>query len=113
MRWSVFSLFGFLGLSPPCPQRRARARTTACSSFPASAWKSLPPVKSACTSMDQLAGAAVPGTKHLVQLAARAMSRLRLKLLPGQVPGCNPGMLAPGSQEASYTPGRASSTGWR
>ncbi|MNG27037.1 hypothetical protein D3C84_1121030 [compost metagenome] len=24
---------------------------------------------------------------------------LRLKLLPGQAPGCNPGMLAPGSQD--------------
>ena len=30
---------------------------------------------------------------------------LRLKLLPGQVPGCNPGMLAPGSQNITLRAG--------
>lgn len=30
---------------------------------------------------------------------------LRLKLLPGQMPGCNPGMLAPSSQDISLKAG--------
>jgi hypothetical protein len=43
-------------------------------------------------------------SKALRSICRRAMS-LRLKLLPGQAPGCHPGMLAPPAQNITLGPG--------
>ena len=53
---------------------------------------------------DQLSGRVFQEQSTSFNLPAGNVS-LRLKLLPGQAPGCNPGLLAPGSQDISVRAG--------
>ncbi|AKJ97389.1 MULTISPECIES: hypothetical protein [Pseudomonas] len=96
MRWSAFSLFCMLGFSAVVPQASAddygvliisRERLEVATSCEIGIYI-----------QDQLSARLFQEQSTSFNLPAGRFS-LRLKLLPGQAPGCNPGMLAPGSQE--------------
>jgi hypothetical protein len=103
MRWSVFSLFGFLSLFAAVPSVNAaqdygvliisRERLEVATSCEIGVYI-----------QDQLAARLFQEQSTSFNLPPGIVS-LRLKLLPGQVPGCNPGMLAPGSQDIQLKAG--------
>ncbi|MDO7898439.1 hypothetical protein [Pseudomonas citrulli] len=96
MRWSAFSLFCMLGFSAVVPQASAEDYGVLIIS------RERLEVATSCEIgiyiQDQLSARLFQEESTSFNLPAGRFS-LRLKLLPGQAPGCNPGMLAPGSQE--------------
>ncbi|MCE0463175.1 MULTISPECIES: hypothetical protein [Pseudomonas] len=103
MRWSTFSLFCMLVFSAVAPSASAdedfgvvivsRERLEVSSSCEIGIYIN-----------DQLTARLFQEGSTSFNLPAGRFS-LRLKLLPGQTPGCGPGMLAPGSQEITLKAG--------
>ena len=103
MRWSFFGLVGLMSLSAAAPQALAavdyavliisRERLEVPTNCEIGLYLN-----------DQLAGRLFQEQSTSFNLPAGNLS-LRLKLLPGQAPGCNPGMLAPGSQDITLKAG--------
>ena len=98
MRWSVFSLFGFLSLFATVPSVDAAGQDYAVLIISRERLEVATSCEIGVYIHDQLAARLFQEQSTSFNLPPGIVS-LRLKLLPGQVPGCNPGMLAPGSQD--------------
>ncbi|VEF08085.1 Uncharacterised protein [Pseudomonas fluorescens] len=98
MRWSAFSLFGFLGLCATLPQAQAAGEDYAVLIISRERLEVATSCEIGVYIQDQLSARLFQEQSTSFNLPPGKVS-LRLKLLPGQVSGCNPGMLAPGSQE--------------
>ncbi|SEN61662.1 hypothetical protein SAMN04487857_12617 [Pseudomonas sp. ok272] len=102
MRWQAFSLIAMLGLVAAAPPASAEDYGVLIISR-----ESLE-VATSCEIgvyiQDQLSARLFQEQSTSFNLPPGTFS-LRLKLLPGQAPGCNPGMLAPGSQNITLRAG--------
>ena len=98
MRWSAFSLFGFLGLFAAIPQVQAAGEDYAVLIISRERLEVSTSCEIGVYIQDQLSARLLQEQSISFNLPPGTVS-LRLKLLPGQMPGCNPGMLAPDSQE--------------
>lgn len=102
MRWHAFSLLALLGLCAAAPPASAQDYAVLIIS------RERLEVATSCEIgvyiQDQLSGRLFQEQSTSFNLPPGSFS-LRLKLLPGQAPGCNPGMLAPGSQDITLRAG--------
>ncbi|POA20022.1 hypothetical protein C1886_10090 [Pseudomonas sp. FW300-N1A1] len=102
MRWSVFSLLGMLGLFAAPPSANAEDYGVLIIS------RERLEVATSCEIgvyiQDQLSARLFQEQSTSFNLPPGTFS-LRLKLLPSQMPGCNPGMLPPGSQNITLRAG--------
>ena len=98
MRWSAFSLFGLLSLFAAVPQVQAAGEDYAVLIISRERLEVSTSCEIGVYIQDQLSARLLQEQSISFNLPPGTVS-LRLKLLPGQVAGCNPGMLAPGSQE--------------
>ena len=98
MRWSVFSLFGFLSLFAAVPSTNAASQDYGVLIISRERLEVATSCEIGIYIHDQLSARLFQEQSTSFNLPAGTVS-LRLKLLPGQAPGCSPGMLAPGSQE--------------
>ena len=98
MRWSAFSLFGLLSLFAAAPQVQAAGEDYAVLIISRERLEVSTSCEIGVYIQDQLSARLLQEQSISFNLPPGSVS-LRLKLLPGQTPGCNPGMLAPGSQE--------------
>ncbi|KAB0484581.1 hypothetical protein D3C87_1220040 [compost metagenome] len=104
MRWSVFSLFGFLSLFAAMPSASAAGEDYGVLIISRERLEVATSCEIGVYIQDQLAARLFQEQSTSFNLPPGNVS-LRLKLLPGQVPGCNPGMLAPGSQDIQLRAG--------
>lgn len=104
MRWSVFSLFSLLGLLAAAPSVSAAGEDYGVLIISRERLEVATSCEIGLYIQDQLAGRLFQEQATSFNLPAGKVS-LRLKLLPGQAPGCNPGMLAPGSQDVTLKAG--------
>ncbi|MFJ4194524.1 hypothetical protein [Pseudomonas sp. NPDC089534] len=104
MRWSVFSLFGFLSLFAAIPSAHAAAEDYGVLIISRERLEVSTSCEIGIYIQDQLSARLFQEQSTSFNLPPGTVS-LRLKLLPGQMPGCNPGMLAPGSQEITLKAG--------
>ncbi|TVT79255.1 hypothetical protein [Pseudomonas sp. H3(2019)] len=102
MRWSAFSLFGMLSLFAAAPSASAEDYGVLIIS------RERLEVATLCEIgvyiQDQLSARLFQEQSTSFNLPPGNYS-LRLKLLPGQAPGCSAGMLAPGSQNITLRAG--------
>ncbi|MCV2223773.1 hypothetical protein PspCFBP13508_24295 [Pseudomonas sp. CFBP13508] len=98
MRWSALSLFGLLSLFAAVPQVQAAGEDYAVLIISRERLEVATSCEIGVYIQDQLSARLFQEQSTSFNLPPGKVS-LRLKLLPGQAPGCNPGMLAPGSQE--------------
>ena len=103
MRWSFFALLGLMILSAAAPPAVA-AEDYAVLIISRERLEVPTNCEIGLYLNDQLAGRLFQEQATSFNLPAGNLS-LRLKLLPGQAPGCNPGMLAPGSQNITLKAG--------
>ena len=97
MRWSAFSLFGFLSLFAAAPSVNAAGEDYGVLVISRERLEVSTSCEIGVYIQDQLSARLFQEESTSFNLPPGNVS-LRLKLLPGQAPGCNPGMLAPGSQ---------------
>ena len=104
MRWSAFSLFCMLGLSAVSPQASAVGEDYGVLIISRERLEVPTSCEIGIYIGDQLSGRLFQEQSTSFNLPPGRFS-LRLKLLPGQTPGCSPGMLAPGSQDVTLKAG--------
>ncbi|WP_433767755.1 hypothetical protein [Pseudomonas putida] len=104
MRWSAFSLFGLLGLIAAMPSAHAAGEDYGVLIISRERLEVATSCEIGVYIHDQLSARLFQEQSTSFNLPPGNVS-LRLKLLPGQVPGCNPGMLAPGSQDITLRAG--------
>jgi len=104
MRWSAFSLFGFLGLFTAVAPVHAVGEDYAVLIISRERLEVATSCEIGVYIQDQLSARLFQEQSTSFNLPPGNVS-LRLKLLPGQVPGCNPGLLAPGSQDIKLQAG--------
>ncbi|MDR9751573.1 hypothetical protein RG836_08935 [Pseudomonas sp. SZMC_28357] len=104
MRWSALSLFGLLGLLATAPSVNAAGEDYGVLIISRERLEVSTSCEIGVYIHDQLSARLLQEQSTSFNLPPGNVS-LRLKLLPGQVPGCNPGMLAPGSQEIKLNSG--------
>lgn len=104
MRWSAFSLFCMLGFSAVAPQASAAGEDYGVVIISRERLEVATSCEIGIYIQDQLSARLFQEQSTSFNLPPGQFS-LRLKLLPGQVPGCNPGMLAPGSQNINLKAG--------
>ena len=102
MRWHAFSLFALLGLFAAAPP--ASAQDYGVLIISRERLEVATPCEIGVYIQDQLSARLFQEQSTSFNLPPGGFS-LRLKLLPGQAPGCNPGMLAPGSQDITLRAG--------
>ncbi|KAF0862730.1 hypothetical protein [Pseudomonas sp. LD120] len=104
MRWSTFSFVGLLGLFAAAPPAMAAGEDYGVLIISRERLEVATSCEIGLYVQDQLVGRLFQEQSTSFNLPPGKVS-LRLKLLPGQAPGCNPGMLAPGSQDISVRAG--------
>lgn len=104
MRWSAFSLFGFLSLSAAMPSAHAAGEDYGVLIISRERLEVATNCEIGVYIHDQLSARLFQEQSTSFNLPPGNVS-LRLKLLPGQAPGCNPGLLAPGSQDITLRAG--------
>lgn len=104
MRWSTFSLLGLLGLFAAAPSALAAGEDYGVLIISRERLEVATSCEIGLYIQDQLSGRLFQEQSVSFNLPPGKVS-LRLKLLPGQAPGCNPGLLAPGSQDISLRAG--------
>ena len=104
MRWSAFSLFGFLSLFATMPSANAAGEDYGVLIISRERLEVSTNCEIGVYIQDQLSARLFQEQSTSFNLPPGNVS-LRLKLLPGQAPGCNPGMLAPGSQNITLRAG--------
>ncbi|MCM2463330.1 hypothetical protein HGO40_23150 [Pseudomonas sp. CG7] len=104
MRWSAFSLFCMLGLSAVASQASAAGEDYGVLIISRERLEVSTNCEIGIYIQDQLSARLFQEQSTSFNLPPGQFS-LRLKLLPGQAPGCNPGMLAPGSQNINLKAG--------
>ncbi|MBB3241864.1 hypothetical protein FHW68_003390 [Pseudomonas sp. Tn43] len=104
MRWSALSLFGFLSLFAATPSAQAAGEDYGVLIISRERLEVSTSCEIGVYIHDQLSARLFQEQSTSFNLAPGNVS-LRLKLLPGQAPGCNPGMLAPGSQNITLKAG--------
>lgn len=104
MRWSAFSLFCMLGFSAVAPQASAAGEDYGVLIISRERLEVATNCEIGVYIQDQLSARLFQEQSTSFNLPPGQFS-LRLKLLPGQAPGCNPGMLAPGSQDITLKAG--------
>ena len=104
MRWSAFSLFGFLSLFAAFPSAHAAGEDYGVLIISRERLEVATSCEIGVYIQDQLSARLFQEQSTSFNLPPGGFS-LRLKLLPGQAPGCNPGMLAPGSQDITLRAG--------
>ncbi|MBM6445143.1 hypothetical protein ACX3YC_00150 [Pseudomonas mohnii] len=104
MRWSAFSLFGFLSLFAAMPSANAAGEDYGVLIISRERLEVSTSCEIGVYIQDQLSARLFQEQSTSFNLPPGNVS-LRLKLLPGQAPGCNPGMLAPGSQNITLRAG--------
>ncbi|MET3457496.1 MULTISPECIES: hypothetical protein [Pseudomonas] len=104
MRWSAFSLFCMLGFSAVVPQASAAGEDYGVVIISRERLEVSTNCEIGIYIQDQLSARLFQEQSTSFNLPPGQFS-LRLKLLPGQAPGCNPGMLAPGSQNITLKAG--------
>jgi len=104
MRWSAFSLFGLLSLFACLPQANATGEDYAVLIISRERLEVPTSCEIGVYIQDQFAGRLLQEQSTSFNLPHGTFS-IRLKLEPGQVPGCQPGMLAPPAQEISLKAG--------
>lgn len=104
MRWSAFSLFSMLGLLAAAPAASAAGEDYGVLIISRERLEVATSCEIGLYIQDQLAGRLFQEQSASFNLPPGKVS-LRLKLLPGQAPGCSPGLLAPGSQDISLRAG--------
>jgi len=104
MRWSAFSLFCMLGFSALVPQASAAGEDFGVLIISRERLEVSTSCEIGIYIQDQLAARLFQEQSTSFNLPPGQIS-LRLKLLPGQAPGCSPGMLAPGSQDITLKAG--------
>jgi len=104
MRWSAFSLFCMLGFVAAVPPASAAGEDYGVLIISRERLEVPTSCEIGIYIEDQLSARLFQEQSTSFNLAPGRVS-LRLKLLPGQAPGCAPGMLAPGSQEITLRAG--------
>ena len=104
MRWSAFSLLGFLGLFAAIPSVHAAGEDYGVLIISRERLEVATSCEIGVYIQDQLSARLFQEQSASFNLPPGTVS-LRLKLLPGQVVGCSPGLLAPGSQEIKLQSG--------
>ncbi|AZC16134.1 MULTISPECIES: hypothetical protein [Pseudomonas] len=104
MRWSTFSLVGLLGLFAAVPPALAAGEDYGVLIISRERLEVATSCEIGLYIQDQLAGRLFQEQSTSFNLPAGKVA-LSLKLLPGQAPGCNAGMLAPNAQEVSLRAG--------
>ncbi|CAB1400625.1 FIG00953575: hypothetical protein [Pseudomonas fluorescens] len=104
MRWSAFSLFGFLGFFTAVTPVQAVGEDYAVLIISRERLEVATSCEIGVYIQDQLSARLFQEQSTSFNLPPGNVS-LRLKLLPGQVPGCNPGLLAPRSQDIKLQAG--------
>ena len=104
MRWSAFSLLGFLGLFAAIPSVHAAGEDYGVLIISRERLEVATSCEIGVYIQDQLSARLFQEQSASFNLPPGTVS-LRLKLLPGQVVGCSPGMLAPGSQDIQLRAG--------
>jgi hypothetical protein len=104
MRWSTFSLFGLLSLFTATTPVSAAGEDYGVLIISREHLEVATSCEIGVYIQDQLAARLFQEQSTSFNLPPGNVS-LRLKLLPGQAPGCNPGMLAPGSQDIQLKAG--------
>jgi len=104
MRWSALSLFGFLSLFAAVPSVNAAGEDYGVLIISRERLEVSTSCEIGVYIQDQLSARLFQEQSTSFNLPPGNVS-LRLKLLPGQTPGCNPGMLAPGSQNITLKAG--------
>ena len=104
MRWSAFSLFGFLSLFAAMPSANAAGEDYGVLIISRERLEVATSCEIGVYIQDQLSARLFQEQSASFNLPPGTVS-LRLKLLPGQVVGCSPGLLAPGSQEIKLQSG--------
>ncbi|SCZ37506.1 MULTISPECIES: hypothetical protein [unclassified Pseudomonas] len=104
MRWSAFSLFCMLGFSAVAPQASAAGEDYGVLIISRERLEVATSCEIGIYIQDQLSARLFQEQSTSFNLPPGQFS-LRLKLLPGQAQGCNPGMLAPGSQNITLKAG--------
>jgi len=104
MRWSTFSLVGLLGLFAATPSALAAGEDYGVLIISRERLEVATSCEIGLYIQDQLAGRLFQEQSASFNLPPGKVS-LRLKLLPGQAPGCNAGLLAPSSQDISLRAG--------
>ena len=104
MRWSTFSLFCMLGFSAVTPQASAAGEDYGVVIVSRERLEVATSCEIGIYIQDQLSARLFQEQSTSFNLPPGQFS-LRMKLLPGQAPGCNPGMLAPGSQNITLKAG--------
>jgi hypothetical protein len=97
MRWSALSLFGILSLFATAPTVNAAGEDYGVLIISRERLEVSTHCEIGVYLQDQLSARLFQEQSASFNLPPGNVA-LRLKLLPGQAPGCNPGMLAPGSQ---------------
>jgi hypothetical protein len=104
MRWSAFSLFCMLGFSALVPPASAVGEDYGVLIISRERLEVPTSCEIGIYIQDQLSARLFQEQSTSFNLPPGQFS-LRLKLLPGQAPGCSPGMLAPGSQDITLKAG--------
>ncbi|SDW90518.1 hypothetical protein [Pseudomonas sp. NFACC08-1] len=104
MRWSAFSLFCMLGFSAVAPQASAAGEDYGVLIISRERLEVATSCEIGIYIQDQLSARLFQEQSTSFNLPPGQFS-LRLKLLPSQAQGCNPGMLAPGSQNITLKAG--------
>lgn len=104
MRWSAFSLFCMLGFSALVPPASAVGEDYGVLIISRERLEVPTSCEIGIYIQDQLSARLFQEQSTSFNLPPGQFS-LRLKLLPGQAPGCSPGLLAPGSQDITLKAG--------
>ncbi|MBK5510124.1 MULTISPECIES: hypothetical protein [unclassified Pseudomonas] len=104
MRWSTLSLFGFLSLFAALPSANAAGEDYAVLIISRERLEVATSCEIGVYIQDQPVGRLLQEQTISFNLPHGTIS-VRLKLEPGQVPGCSPGMLAPPAQEITLKAG--------
>jgi hypothetical protein len=105
MRWSAFSLFSILSLFGAAQTASAAGEDYGVLIISRERLEVATSCEIGVYIQDQLSARLFQEQSTSFNLPPGNVS-LRLKLLPGQAPGCNPGILAPGSQNITLRAGQ-------
>ncbi|MCX7080222.1 MAG: hypothetical protein NTV76_12925 [Pseudomonas sp.] len=105
MRWSAFSLFSILSLFGTAQMASAAGEDYGVLIISRERLEVATSCEIGVYIQDQLSARLFQEQSTSFNLPPGSVS-LRLKLLPGQAPGCNPGILAPGSQNITLKAGQ-------